>query len=212
MAYCDAADLHANGLPRGSLPNAGRLAASVSTSANTIELDGHGFATGDTITFRPESGGALPAPLVEGVDYYAIEVNESHFRVTDAPAGAALDLTSAGSRVVVIAPLPIASALAWASRILDDMLPAHVVPLTAPYHEIVRITCAELAIWKLSQFTGAGSKSLTELVDFAQKRLARWGKGVPIRGVNAPPPANLAASASASPLDARGWTRFGGIS
>jgi hypothetical protein len=183
----------------------------VSTATNSIELDGHGFATGDTVRFRAEAGGALPSPLSEETDYYAVATNDDRFQVSPAVGGSAVDLLTAGSRVVVIAPLPMASACAWASRVLDDMLPAAVVPLTSPYPEIVRMTAAELAIWKLGTYTGAASKSLTEMVDFAQKRIARWAKGVPIRGTNAPASANLSASATADFVDSRGWSRYGGI-
>lgn len=211
MAYCEPANLYQYGLPRGGLPNEGRLAGSVSVALNSIELDGHGFATDDTVRFRAEAGGSLPSPIAAETDYYVITVNDDRFSVSASIGGSAVDFTTAGSRVIVIAPLPLASACTWASRVLDDMLPAAVVPLTAPYPEIVVMTAAELAIWKLGTYTGAQSKSLTEMVDFAQKRIARWAKGAPVRGANAPESANLSASATANFTDSRGWSRYGGI-
>ena len=40
-----------------------------------------------------------------------------------------IDLTTDGDSVLVIAPLPVAEAITWASRIIDDMqLGAHVTP------------------------------------------------------------------------------------
>jgi hypothetical protein len=72
------------------------------------------------------------------------------------------------------------------------------------------MTTAELAASRLAAYTGAESRSITELADAARGRLARWGKGVPIRGEGAPVAANLSASsASLAPTDARGWQRFG---
>jgi hypothetical protein len=211
LNYCTSADLYSFGLPRGALQNPGRLASSVDTSTNTIALDVHGFETDDPIQFRAESGGSLPTPLVAGTEYYAIAVTDSSFQVAAAPAGAAIDLTTAGARIVVIAPLPLLASIAWASRLIDDMLPAHLVPLDEPLHELIRMTCAELAAGKLLTRTGSASKSLGEMVDAARKRLERWAKGVPLRGENVPPPANLAASATVPFKDPRGWNTWGGI-
>jgi hypothetical protein len=214
LVYCAPADLYLFGLPRGAIQNPGRLAASVDASANSIALDVHGFDADDPVQFRAEAGGTLPTPLVAGVEYYADPLTDSTFRVAATPGGAAIDLTSVGSRVVVIAPLPILASIAWASRMIDDMLPAHVVPLEEPLHELVRMTCAELAAGKLLARTGSASKSLGEMVDAARKRLERWAKGVPLRGNDTPPPANLAASGAttvASRPDPLGWNRFGGL-
>jgi hypothetical protein len=207
--YCEASDLYAYGLTRGAIPNPGRLIASVSTSADTLSLDVHGFAADDPVTFRAEAGGSLPGPLVAGTTYYVIPVTESTFQVSATEGGDAIDLTSAGENILVITPLPIAAAISFASRLVDDCLPAHVVPLEEPIADIVKMTTAELAIWKLTAGKGS-AKTISEMVDAARKRLERWGKGVPIRGTNAPTPANLAASASVPYLDSRGWNRFGG--
>lgn len=208
-SYCAASDLYDFGLPRGAVANPGHLIASVSAGANTLELDQHGFSEDNPVLFRAEAGGSLPAPLVEGTTYYAIPVNESTFSVAATEGGSAIDLTTAGSRILVIAPLPVAQAIAWASRIIDDMLPAHLVPLTAPIHELVKMTCAELAAHKLLK--GAAPKSLTATVDEARKRLERWATGVPLRGENVPQAANTAVSASVPYRDARGWNRYGGL-
>ncbi len=124
-SYCAASDLYDFGMPRGAATNPGHLIASVSAGANTLELDQHGFAAGNPVLFRAEAGGSLPSPLVEGTTYYAIPVTESTFSVAATDGGAAIDLTTAGSRILVIAPLPVTQAIAWASRIIDDMLPAH---------------------------------------------------------------------------------------
>lgn len=211
IAYAVASDLYSHGLPRGSLPNPGRLAASVDVTSNTFALDQHGFSLNDPVTFRAESGGTLPTPLAPGVVYFAIPVTDDAFALSVTASGSSVDLTTAGARVLVIAPLPIASAISWASRVIDNMLPAHIVPLVAPIPEIVVMTCAELAAGKLLRRQGAESKSLGEIVDAATKRLERWAAGIPIRGDStAQTPANLAARASIPFSDARGWSRFGG--
>ncbi len=206
--YCAPADLHAHGLPRGALPNPGRNVQGA--SGNALVLGAHGFDAGDQVSFRAEAGGSLWTPLAAATTYYAIPVNEDSFSVAASAGGTALTLGGSGTRVIAIAPSPVAAAISWASRIIDDMLPAHLVPLVAPIHELVRMTCAELAAGKLAARQGSASKSLGEIVDAARKRLERWAKGIPLRGENVPERANLAASASVPYRDSRGWGRFGG--
>lgn len=210
--YCTASDVYQHGLPRGAAVCSGRLVATVSVTSSTLELDDHGLAAGDAVTLRAEAGGSLPAPLASGVLYYALPVDERHFRIAATQGGTAITLSTAGSRIVLVPPSPLPAAISWASRIIDDMLPAHVVPLSSPFPAIVVMTCAELAAGKQLALTGTASKTIGELVDAARARLTRWGKGVPIRGEHAPRPANLSVSATAAPVDARGWRTYGGIS
>lgn len=214
VSYCTVADLFANGLPRGALANAGRLVAGgggASISANTIPLDQHGLSLNDQFTLRAEAGGSLPAPLVAGTTYYAIPVNDGAFSAAATANGAAIDLTTAGSRILVVVPINYAAAIAYGAALIDDMLPAHIVPLEAPYPPIVTMTNAELAIGKLMQGSGSGSKSMGEMVDAARKRMADWARGRPLRGTNVPPAANVSVSATVPYRDARGWSRFGGL-
>lgn len=229
--YCAPADLYGFGLPRGAVPNSGRLLAAVSVSANTLTLDVHGFADDDVFTLRAQAGGVLPAPLVEGTSYYAKVIDDARFQTCATAGGAVIDITAAGDaeRVLVIAPLPVLSWIRFASRVIDDCLPAHVVPLvkldatgkapsddgydatTAAYPDIIVITCAEIAAGKGLGFGGSSSKTLTKAIDDAQKRIARWATGIPVRGgATGQTPANLATSASVPYRDARGWNRFGG--
>lgn len=209
--YCAAADLYAFGLPPGSIPNRGRLAAFVDATADTITIGVHGFSAGDSISFRAEAGGVLPSPLVEGTGYFAVPVTDDAFSVSAIDGGPAIDLITEGARIVVIAPLPIGAAIAWASRVIDDMLPGHMVPLDLPVAEIVRMTCAELAAGKLLARAGSQSVSLSTIVDAANKRLARWALGAPIRGENAPASAQVSQSAAVPYRDARGFNEFAGI-
>jgi hypothetical protein len=199
------------GVPRGGIPNAGRLAPEppASVSSNAIELDGHGFASGDPVSFRAEGGGSLPLPLVEGTTYYAIPVGQNHFQVAASAGGAAIDLTTAGEGVVVLEPLPTEAAREYATALIYDMLPAHAVPLAEPYPPIVVMTCAELAAAKLAARSGSASVSLAATADAARKRLERWAQGVPLRGTGSAEqtPTNLAQSAVAPALDVRGYAQ-----
>lgn len=213
--YCARADVYAFGVPRGAIPNEGRLALSVDTVANTFALGDHSFATGDQVRFRAEMGGSLPAPIVAGAVYYAIATTDDTFQVSATVSGAAIDLTTAGAEILVIAPLPIDQAIAYGARVIDQALEAHAVPLEAPYPELVVMTNAELAAGKLGYFSGGTSKSLADMIVAAQARLDIWAKGVPVRGANTAPETrtNLAASAPASVLvcDRRGWSRWGAL-
>lgn len=204
--YCDVSDLYAYGLPRGGLPNPGRLVASVDIQAEAFVLDEHGFVDGDEVTFRPDAiDGELPGGIVEDVTYFARRVNDVVFSVaTQAAGGTVVNLTTPGKRFLVISPLPVASSIAWASRIIDEMLPAHVVPFTDP-PEVVRMTCAELAVAKLAARQGAQTTGLSETLAEAQKRMQRWSKGVPVRTANMTNRANL--SMTTAPRDPRGWRK-----
>ncbi len=210
MLYCSHADLHAFGIPRGATPNPGRTLADALDSV--CYLDVHGFDDNDPVLLRPAGSGALPVELATGTTYYVLSLTEHTFQLRDAVDGAALTFTDAADAVIVIAPLPIADAIAWASRIIDDMLPAHIVPIDDDaVPDIVRMTAAELAAAKLLAVSGSATASLTATYDAAMKRLERWAKGVPIRGVNEPPPGNLAAVAVCPYSDRRGWRRWGGL-
>lgn len=209
-AYCTASDLYSFGLPRGALANPGRTAASMLASTDTVTLDEHGFVDGDTVQFRAEAGGSLPSPLVAGTIYYVRDAASHTFKVAASSGGSAINLTTDGSNVVVIETLPVASAIAWAKEVINDMLPAHVVPFTV-VPEIVRMTAAELAVGKIMTRSGAASASLGEMVDAARKRLERWAKGIPIRGTAAATRANKAQAASVPYDDSRGWGSYGGL-
>jgi hypothetical protein len=204
-AYCISSDLYAYGLPRGGLPNPGRIASAVSTSANTITVDGHGFALNAQVTFRAESGGSLPSPLAAGTAYYAIPVTDSTFQVATASGGGAVDLTTAGVNVVCIAELPFDECIEWASNLVEGFLPAHVVPLTAPYPPVVVACTADLAASRLLAYVGGSRIDQQAKLVEAQRMLERWAKAIPIRGAIRPASANMAITGSVSGSDPRGW-------
>jgi hypothetical protein len=156
----------------------------------------------------------MPSGLTANTTYYAQAESAHTFKVRATPSGAALTFSDADDPILVVTALDRDSCIAWAGAVLEDMLPAHVMPLEDPIPPIIRMTCAELAAGKLLSTAGGASASLVDIVDKATKRLERWAKGVPLRAsadAPAPPAAGLAASATAPFADRRGWSRFGGL-
>jgi hypothetical protein len=212
VAYCVRADLYDMGLPRGGLVNPARLADSVNVAANAILLGSHGFDLNSPLSLRAENGGELPQPLVEGVQYFAIPLSDDALQLAAMTGGSAIPLLTSGDRVLLFAPVPIDAAIEWGAGLIDDSLPAHVVPLASPYPPIIVFTNAELAIGKL--MNGSASASLAQMVDAATKRLAKWAQGVPLRGTNTAnqTPSNTAvAPLFAAYGDSQGWTRNRGL-
>lgn len=205
-SYCTTSDVYNAGIPRGTLPNPARLIASVSTATNLLTLDGHGLSLGQAIQFRTETG-ALPTPIVEGSTYYALPSSDSAFAISATQSGQAIDLTSAGSDVWLIVPLPFDEWISWASAIVESFLPAHLVPLSAPYPPIVVSVTADLAASRGLTYVGGTQVDIQARLTNAQKLLDKWANGQPIRGAIVPPSANLAYSRSGHRADPRGWDR-----
>lgn len=208
--YCAESDLYNFGIPRGALSNPARLLDGTDSAANLLLLDLHGLSADQPFTLRAEAGGSLPAPLLARTTYYAIPAGQNALQAAAFSGGSAIALTTDGERVLLIAELPVLEAIEFASRFLDECLPAHVVPLASPVPEIVRMTTAEVAAAKLAGFTGNTSVSLSNTLDAALKRIAKWAAGVPVRGPLAPATdTNRAVSATATARDSRGWRRWG---
>lgn len=205
--YCSVSDLFSFGLSAGSLANPARLVDEISAGSNELRCDNHGFSDGDALTFRVDAiGGAMPAPLVEGTTYYAIRVNDFRFSVSSTVGGVAIDITTAGEGVLVATEINYVAAIQFGAEIINDNLPAHIVPINeAAVPEIVRMTNAELAIAKLMSKYGSQPSTLMAAVDAATKRIERWARGVPIRGVNSPPRAQLSRAATVPYADVKGW-------
>ncbi len=206
-AYATARDLYTYALRRGVLVNDGRLCASAVASTDTLELDGHLFETDDAVTLRVTDGGTMPAPLVAGTVYYVIRLTDATFKLAATAGGTAINLSIDGVNVVVKAELPIAELLEAYSRFVDDFIPAHLVPMTAPYPvTVVRIVC-ELTAAKLLSLSGQASTTMAETELAAKAQLERWAKGLPIRDASASPSASGAVSSSLSTTapDPRGW-------
>lgn len=203
VAYATREDVYTYGLPRGSLGNPGRVCASALASTDTFTLDGHGFSDGKAILLRAEDGGALPSPIVAGTTYYAIRLTDSTFKVSATEGGAAVNLTTDGDLVVVSTALPFDEVLEFYSRFVDGFLPAHLVPLSAPYPVTVTQLVAKLAAKELLRISGQTSDSMTEIEVGAKAQLERWAKGLRIRDARVTTSANLAVARSGN--GNRGW-------
>lgn len=197
------------GVPRGNLQVVAREVAGVNASADTFELDGHGFETGDAVTVRAAEGGSLPSPLVEGTTYYAIRVNASAFKLSASDGGVPVNLTSAGSGVFVAIELPIEELITATSQWMYDCLPAHVMFAdNADVPMLLRVTCAEIVGKKAMALCGRVTESADAYELAAKAKLERWATGLPNRAAaEIAAPANLAARSTltATASDSRGW-------
>jgi hypothetical protein len=212
VAFCNPSDVYDHGLPRGALPGTGRVVSEIAQAGDgsaVFRLRAHGFAADAAVRVRAEAGGRLPSPLEQDVPYYVQPLNEDAFQLALAAEGDPITVSSRACGLVVIPPDVVQAACEWATSLVEEMMPAHVLPLEEPYPEAIRITTAELAAWKAMGNAGGAQVSLTAMYDEAQKRVARWAKGVPLRK-NPPPAANKALVATA-PARQSGWSRFGGI-
>lgn len=183
------------------------MVASSLASTDVLTYDGHGLETDREVTVRAGDAGTLPAPLVEGTVYYAIRVTNSTFKLAATAGGAAINLTSNGTSVVVIREPRYDDVIEFYSRWADGMLPAHAVPLTAPIHPVVRGVVADLAAKKLMNASAVESAVLTAAEVAGKAILERLKIGIPLRGAPATAPTNLAivSTASSTDGDPRGW-------
>lgn len=191
-AYATKADVYKYGLARGALGNPGRIVASALAATSTIELEEHGFSPGDAVTFRITQGGTLASPLVSGTTYYALPVDDSFFQVSATAGGSPITLTTDGVSMIVTADLPFDDLLEYYSRFVDGFLPAHVVPLIAPYPVTIVALVATLTAKRAQILSGVMSGSMEEIEAGAAKQLERFAKGIPVRDIpKAQKPANL---------------------
>jgi hypothetical protein len=208
-AYCSTSDVY-RWIPPGSVSNPARLVSAVSTSADTLTIDGHGLALNSTLQVRAESGGTLPSPLAEGTVYYAKPVTDSAVQLASTAGGTAINLTTTGANVVVIVDLPWATWIEEASAEIDCTMPAHVVPL-ATVPAIVRAYTSALVAERALTFCGVTTDALKERMVSLRLELKEWRRGVPIRGTNAPTQGgSLCVVASSLQADARGWNNASG--
>lgn len=181
-AYASKRDIYKFGLPRGALGNPGRLVAASLAATSTIELIEHGFDVDDAVTFRATEGGTLSAPLVAGTSYYVIPLTGSTFQIAAAPGtGTPISLTSDGVNMQVAIDLPFDDVAEFYSRFADGFLPAHVVPLPAPFPITIVAIVAELTAKKLQILSGLVSGSMNEAELAAKAQLERYAAGLPVR-------------------------------
>lgn len=208
--YATRSDVFKYATNRANLASPGRVVASVDVATNSIELDSHGFEDNDRVTFDPCEGGSLPAPLTAETQYFVKRANQSRFRVSLTSGGADVDLTSIGAGGFAVAiELPFDAVLEYCSRWVDTLIPAHAVPLVAPYPNVVTVTVAELAARKLMHLAGHRSESVDEYEALARERLKDWARGIriadPIVRDNVQTNLAVKGRSSATQLSARGW-------
>lgn len=196
--YCTREDQYTHGLPRGALANPGRLVADINTTTGVYALDGHGFegpGSRTAVTFRTEDGGTQQTGITAGTTYYAEALTDSTFQVYAASTGgSAMVPASAGSLVVVVAPL--ADLREYYSRWVDSFFPAHAVPFKAPYPPFIVGITAQLANHPTLLATGQRSESLKEVETAAAVQIKRFAAGMPLRSSLATSPTNTAVYSS----------------
>ena len=72
-----------------------------SVASNTITLSGHGFVTGDKVTYNSDPSGTAAGGLTDKENYHIIRIDDSNFRVAKSKSyarqGFAVDITSQGT-------------------------------------------------------------------------------------------------------------------
>lgn len=204
--YCSRADVTAR-LPPGTVVSPAGMLASCLASTDVLTYDGHGLETDDEVTVRAASAGTLSAPLVAGTVYYAIRLTNSTFKLAASAGGAALNITSDGVEMVVTREPKFDDVIEFVSRWADTFLPAHVVPLTAPIHPLVRGVVADVSAKRILNANGQDSAAVTAAELAGKAILERFAAGMPLRGGTAQTPSNLAITATSvsSGSDPRGW-------
>lgn len=86
----------------------GYIQRDVTADAGTdkISFIGHGLGNGDRVKFSCATGGSIPGGLAAGVWYYIANVAADDFKVSLTDGGAAIDITSAGSSVMIDSTAP----------------------------------------------------------------------------------------------------------
>lgn len=204
--YCSRGDVTAR-LPPGTVVSPAGMLASCLASTDVLTYDGHGLETNDEVTVRAASAGTLSAPLVAGTVYYAIRLTNSTFKLAALAGGGALNITSDGVEMVVTREPKFDDVIEFVSRWADTFLPAHVVPLTAPIHPLVRGVVADVSAKRVLNANGQDSAAVTAAELAGKAILERFAAGMPLRGGTAQVPSNLAITATSvsSGGDPRGF-------
>lgn len=207
--YCSPSDVSRR-LPVGALASSSSLVASSPASTDVVTSDGHGFITGDPLAVRAVEGGTLSAPLAEGTTYFAIRLSNSTLKLAttynNAVAGTAVDLTSASVSMAIVREPDFDLTIEESSRWADTCLPAHLLPLEAPVHPLVRSVVADVAAKRMLNYLGQDSEIVTKAEIEGKAILLRFVSGMPLRGAAATSSANLAVTTTLTDLaDSRGW-------
>jgi hypothetical protein len=201
--YCTVEDVFGV-VPASVLMRVALAVASASTTANTLTINGHGLAEDAPFDIVLQSGGTVAAPLAVGTTYYADPVSDVALRVRAEPGGDPIDLTTAGSGMMLRPSCRpgIEERIVEYSRWVEDRLPAHAVPLelesNGRYHPTVRGMVALLAAEAALEDSGKTSESVTRRADRTRRDAELRLRGLPMRNAPAASPSNLAMGASPS--------------
>jgi hypothetical protein len=202
--YCSRADVTAR-LPPGAITSPTGILASCLAASDILTYDGHGLETDDEVTVRAASAGTLSAPLAVSTVYYAIRLSNAAFKLAAAPGGAALNITSDGVEMIVTREPKFDDVIEFVSRWAETFLPAHLVPLTAPIHPLVRGVVADVSAKRILNANGTDSAAVNAAELAGKAILERFAAGMPLRGGTAQTPTNLAIVSTAAATDPRGW-------
>lgn len=181
-------EFYTHGLRSELLVRNGRAVVSVDATANTITLPMHGAAADDPVRFSSQTtSGTLPGGLSASSSYYAIPVSDDILQVSATAGGAAVDLTTAGTGVIlaIFSPTPrVQKQLEAASAQVQAALVV-AGELVAPYPlEVVMVTCHIAALTVAASFGLVNAAQVTQDVEYikarydaAMKALERWRAG-----------------------------------
>lgn len=204
VEYCSVAHVYQQAAPYGSLDVPAREVASVDTTANTLEIAGHGCALNDAIQFRAFPGGTLPSPLSASSVYRAkpVDGSSSLLQVSATVDGAAIDLTTAGSSfgLCVDVDTKIRGHIRKWSQRVQPFIPANAMPVEPDedglYPETLRDTVAILAAWSALASLGRKSEALDTLFANETEWLKKTLAGLPPRDRGLTVSTNLAVGRS----------------
>jgi hypothetical protein len=175
--------------------------SAVDTTANTLTVNGHGLAADHPFDLLLQSGGSAANPLSANTTYYAEPVSDTALRVRASSGGAAIDLTMAGSGMMIrrSSRPGIVQRIREYSRWVFDRLPAHAVleqDENGRYPDAVRGMVAVLAAEASLEDSGQTSETVTRRADRVRRDAELTLGGLPLRDHRATELADLATGGS----------------
>jgi hypothetical protein len=204
--YCSVEDVLRYGVSRGALKNPAREVTAI-VSGNVFVWAGHNLELNAKLEFVAFPGGTLPGGVLLGVSYYAIPTAvESRFQVAASPDGAAVSLSSSGSKFGVVLSLRelIETHIRGSSQRIHKYIPAHQMPVTADengrYPESIRHPVAVFATHATCMVLGQRNALVAdEVAALRNGDLKLLLDGLPTRDTKLPTTrGNLALSGQAS--------------
>jgi len=219
-SYVTLAEKFALGLGAEAFVAASRPITAVNAAANTLTIPGHGANTDDTC--RLESTGGLPAPLAEGVVYYAEPVPGSLdlLKLRASAGGVAIDLSSAGDsdavHSILFDPTPkILQMIEAVSGDYEQALHAHALPLSVVPPHLKKAVVSEVDA-ELTTVVGLVRPNYQDASIPARAAQARSFRdrlraGEPLRGATDATPTVAESGAVGWGDEPAGWNDYPGV-